>query len=160
MLQISPGEVREPKCSNRSKCSRPGLWGFAMTPTGKDHGPEGAAAPPPGTVADAAPGVRRRLPNRRECEIIAFEHGGIRFQAGVGRFATGELAEIFLTVPGKVGSQADVNARDAAIAASLLLQHGCPVRSLRRALTRNGDGSAGSPLAAALDLLAAEDGEQ
>jgi ribonucleoside-diphosphate reductase alpha chain len=47
-----------------------------------------------------------------------------------------------------------VNARDAAVAASLLLQHGCPVDTLRRALTRNSDGSASGPLAHALDLLA------
>jgi hypothetical protein len=47
-----------------------------------------------------------------------------------------------------------VNARDAAVAVSLLLQHGCPVDTLRRALTRDSDGSASGPLARALDLLA------
>jgi len=47
-----------------------------------------------------------------------------------------------------------LNARDAAVAASLLLQHGCPVDTLRRALMRNADGSASGPLAHALDLLA------
>jgi hypothetical protein len=46
-----------------------------------------------------------------------------------------------------------VNARDAAVAVSLLLQHGCPVDTLRQALTRNGDGSGSGPLAHALDLL-------
>jgi ribonucleoside-diphosphate reductase alpha chain len=51
-----------------------------------------------------------------------------------------------------------VNARDAAVAASLLLQHGCPVDTLRRALTRNGDGSASGPLAKALDLLSVQRG--
>ena len=45
-------------------------------------------------------------------------------------------------------------ARDAAVAASLLLQHGCPVETLRRALTRNADSSASGPLARALDLFA------
>jgi hypothetical protein len=38
----------------------------------------------------------------------------------------------------------------------LLLQHGCSVSTLRRALTRNGDGSASGPLAHALDLLAVQ----
>jgi hypothetical protein len=47
-----------------------------------------------------------------------------------------------------------LNARDAAVAASLLLQHGCHLDTLRRALTRNSDGSASGPLAHALDLLA------
>jgi hypothetical protein len=51
-----------------------------------------------------------------------------------------------------------VNARDAAVAASLLLQHGCDVDTLRKALTRNGDGSASGPLAHALDLLSIEEG--
>jgi ribonucleoside-diphosphate reductase alpha chain len=96
--------------------------------------------------------TRRRLPNRREHELIEFEHAGIRYTAGVGRFADGGLAEIFL-VTAKHGSALDVIARDAAVAASLLLQHGCPVGTLLRALTRNSDGSASGPLAHALDLL-------
>jgi hypothetical protein len=73
--------------------------------------------------------------------------------AGVGRFEDGSLAEIFLNTC-KHGTAVDVNARDAAVAASLLLQHGCHVDTLRKALTRNSDGSASGPLAHALDLLA------
>jgi hypothetical protein len=97
---------------------------------------------------------RDRLPNRRGHELLDFEHGGIRYTAGVGRFEDGRLAEIFLNTR-KHGTGLDTNARDAAVAASLLLQHGCPLETLRRALTRNGDGSASGPLARALDLLAA-----
>ena len=99
--------------------------------------------------------TRLRLPNRRGHELLDFEHGGIRYTAGIGRFADGGLAEIFLATT-KHGSALDVIARDAAVAASLLLQHGCPVGTLLRALTRNGDGSASGPLAHALDLLWAE----
>jgi hypothetical protein len=54
----------------------------------------------------------------------------------------------------KHGNTAEVNARDSAVAASLLPQHGCHVDTLRKALTRNSDGSASGPLALALDLLA------
>ena len=97
--------------------------------------------------------TRQRLSNRREHELIDFEHGGIRYTAGVGRFEDGTLAEIFLTT-GKHGTAVDVSARDAAVAASLLLQHGCSVDTLRQALTRNSDGSASGPLARALDLIA------
>ena len=97
--------------------------------------------------------TRQRLPNRRGHELLTFEHQGIRYTAGIGRFADGGLAEIFLTTA-KHGTAVDVNARDAAVAASLLLQHGCPLEVLRRALTRNADGSASGPLACALDLLA------
>jgi ribonucleoside-diphosphate reductase alpha chain len=96
---------------------------------------------------------RQRLPNRREHELLNFEHGGISYTAGVGRFENGELAEIFLSTR-KHGTAIDVNARDASVAASLLLQHGCQVDTLRCALTRNGDGLASGPLAHALDLLA------
>jgi ribonucleoside-diphosphate reductase alpha chain len=94
-----------------------------------------------------------RLPNRRGHELVDFEHGGIRYTAGIGRFEDGELAEIFLNTA-KHGTAIDTNARDAAVAASLLLQHGCLVETLSRALTRNADGSASGPLAHALDLLA------
>ena len=97
--------------------------------------------------------TRLRLPDRRAHELLDFEHGGVRYTAGVGRFNDGGLAEIFLSTA-KHGPAVDVTARDAAVAASLLLQHGCPVDTLRRALTRNSDGSASGPLARALDLLA------
>jgi hypothetical protein len=96
---------------------------------------------------------RTRLPNRRGHELLDFEHAGIQYTAGIGRFEDGRLAEIFLNTA-KHGTAVDVNARDAAVAASLLLQYGCPMDTLRRALTRNGDGSASGPLAHAVDLLA------
>jgi ribonucleoside-diphosphate reductase alpha chain len=105
------------------------------------------------TETEIKMGTRRRLPNRRGHELLDFEHGGIRYSAGVGRFEDGRLAEIFLNTV-KRGTAADVNARDAAVAASLLLQHGCSVDTLRQALTRNGDGSGSGPLAHALDLWA------
>jgi hypothetical protein len=95
---------------------------------------------------------RKRLPNRRGHELLDFEHGGLRYTAGIGRFEDGRLAEIFLNTR-KHGTGLDTSARDASIAASLLLQHGCPLETLRRALTRNADGSASGPLARALDLL-------
>ena len=97
--------------------------------------------------------TRQRLPNRRGHELLTFEHVGIRYTVGVGRFEDGTLAEIFLNTA-KHGTALDVIARDAAVAASLLLQHGCSVDTLRQALTRNSDGSASGPLARALDLIA------
>jgi hypothetical protein len=97
--------------------------------------------------------TRERLPNRRGHELLSFEHAGIYYAAGFGRFENGDLAEVFLNTC-KHGTAVDVNARDAAIAASLLLQYGCHVDTLRKALTRNSDGSASGPLARALDLVA------
>jgi hypothetical protein len=96
--------------------------------------------------------ARRRLANRRAHELVDFEHGGFRFTAGIGRFENGGLAEIFLNCT-KGGTPVDVNARDAAIVASLALQHGATPDELSHALSRNGNGSAGGPLAAALDLI-------
>jgi hypothetical protein len=40
--------------------------------------------------------------------------------------------------------------------ASICLQHGASTETIRHALTRNSDGSAGGPLGAILDLLARE----
>ena len=92
------------------------------------------------------------LPNRRGHELLDFEHAGIQYTVGIGRFDDGSVAEVFLNTS-KHGTAVDVNARDAAVAASLVLQHGCPADTLRKALTRNSDGSASGPLARALDLL-------
>jgi ribonucleoside-diphosphate reductase alpha chain len=96
--------------------------------------------------------TRTRLPNRRPHELIDFEHAGFRFTVGVGRFNDGTLAELFLSCS-KAGTPVDVAARDSAIVASLALQHGATAEELRHALTRNGDGGAGGPLSAALDLI-------
>jgi hypothetical protein len=49
-------------------------------------------------------------------------------------------------------------ARDSAVVASLVLQHGVPPQTIRHALTRSGDGSASSALGTLLDLLASENG--
>ena len=45
---------------------------------------------------------------------------------------------------------------DAAILTSICLQHGASAETIRHALTRNSDGSAGGPLGVVLELLANE----
>jgi ribonucleoside-diphosphate reductase alpha chain len=96
---------------------------------------------------------RERLPNRRGHEIVEFQHGGFAYLGGVGRFPDGRLAELFLNAA-KVGTSIESQARDAAITASLFFQNGGSPETLRRALTRNSDGSAAGPLGKLLDLLA------
>jgi hypothetical protein len=96
--------------------------------------------------------ARRRLAERRRSESFTFEAGGLRYHATVSWFDTGEIGEIFLSNT-KPSSQSDVNARDAAVAASLAFQYGCPLEVLRRALLRDSQGKASSPLGAALDLI-------
>jgi ribonucleoside-diphosphate reductase alpha chain len=96
--------------------------------------------------------ARARLPDRRDAEAIAFEHDGRRWTATFGRFPDGRLAEVFLDAP-KESPLAEA-ARESALLASLALQHGCPLLTLRHAL----DGRDAGPLAAALTLI--NDGER
>jgi hypothetical protein len=97
-----------------------------------------------------------RLPGRREHEVLEFEYVGLLCRGGVGRYPDQRVAEIFQNIA-KDGSAADVNARDSAIAASLAFQHGCDVVVLRRALTRNPDGSAAETLGRLIDILLSEE---
>jgi hypothetical protein len=90
---------------------------------------------------------RERLADRRNHWLYRFQSGGQHFTGGIGRFADGRVAEIFIN-GSKVGSAAESNAQDAAIVASLALQHGCPIDTIRHALARAG-GSCG-PLATLL----------
>jgi len=98
--------------------------------------------------------VRRRLHNRRICEHFDYECAGVRYTASMGRFPDGSLGEVFI-VSGKAGSAADTAARDAAIAASIALQHGADPENLRGALCRDSHGTANGPLGAALDIIIA-----
>lgn len=79
--------------------------------------------------------------------------GGRRFTAGFGLFDDGRLAEIFIS-DSKSGSQADCNARDASVVASIALQYGVPLDVLRKALMRDAQGNGSGPLAVALDIIA------
>jgi hypothetical protein len=103
--------------------------------------------------------VRRRLPNRRASLNFNVRIGGLKFNCTASEFHGGGIGELFLDCT-KAGSQVGAMASDAAIAASLALQYGCGLETLRKALCRDGQGRASSPLAAALDLLAEEGGRR
>lgn len=98
---------------------------------------------------------RKRLPNRRQSETFGFEHMGLKYTATASWFADGRLGEVFIT-NGKSDSQADANARDAAIIASIALQHGAPLDVIRKALLRDGRGQPSTPVGMALDMLGAD----
>jgi ribonucleoside-diphosphate reductase alpha chain len=102
--------------------------------------------------------ARRRLPNRLSQESIDFEHEGRRYTAGISRFEDGRLAEIFMNVSGRAGGMVKVLARDTAAAVSLCLQFGCDVETLRRALMRDSQGRASSPVGVLLDQVASGSG--
>jgi len=96
---------------------------------------------------------REVLPKRRESETISFEHAGFDYIATLGFHPDGRIGEVFLD-SGKAGTSLSIATRDAAIAASLALQHGCPVETLRGAFLRNPDGSGAGVLATLFDLIA------
>ena len=90
---------------------------------------------------------RERLPDRRVSDLVDFEHGGRKWTATFGRFADGRIAEVFLDAP-KESPLVEL-AQDGALAASLALQSGCPLETLRHALS----GREAGPLRIALALI-------
>jgi hypothetical protein len=76
---------------------------------------------------------RHRLPNRRGCEIFSFRHEDHTYTATIARFPDGRVAEIFLET-GKIGSAVQAHAQDAAVLASIALQYGVPVETIRDAI--------------------------
>lgn len=96
--------------------------------------------------------ARERPPNRRQCESFDFRHAGLDFTLCAGFYPAGRLAEIFLSSH-KPGSPIEAIARDAAVTASIALQFGADIGTLRAALTKDHDGGPATLLGAALDTL-------
>jgi len=96
--------------------------------------------------------MRTRLPDRRPAMSFDLTVAGLQFTATVGS-VNERVMEVFLQNH-KPGSAADFFARDAAIAASLALQFGCPLEVLRRAVLRDPRGAPSTPLGAAIDVIA------
>ena len=85
---------------------------------------------------------RERLANRRGSLTFDVESLGLYFTVTTSRFSDGRLAEVFIRNH-KSDSAAGIMASDAAIAASLAFQFGCPVeccaarcRAMRKARRR------------------------
>ena len=98
--------------------------------------------------------ARQHLPNRRASTTFDFECGPHRYTATVSCFpGTDKIAEIFLS-NGRAGSDIDAAAKDSAVVASIALQHGVPVDTIRKALLQDSHGVASSPLGIALDVVA------
>jgi hypothetical protein len=90
---------------------------------------------------------RERLPDRRGAELFDFAHGGRRWAAAIGRFADGRVAEIFIDATEE--TPLVELAQESSIVASLALQLGCPLETLRHALA----GRSVGPLGEALGLI-------
>ena len=74
------------------------------------------------------------------------------YTATIGCFPDGKLAKIFLS-GSNLSTDGDAIARDAGVVASIALQFGAEVETLRGALLRDSRGAAASPLGAALDRI-------
>jgi ribonucleoside-diphosphate reductase alpha chain len=98
--------------------------------------------------------ARERLPDRRDCESIAFESMNMKFTASIGRYPDGRLAELFID-NGKTSS-IGVLARDLATTFSIAVQFGADVETIRRSLARDSTGRALGPLGEILDLVLTE----
>lgn len=97
--------------------------------------------------------TRELLPNRREIETFRFEHKGIKHFASFSRFPDGRIAEVFLDA-GKIGSDAQSYARDAAVVLSIALQFGADIQTMKNSVTRNDDSTPAGPIGVLLDMLA------
>jgi hypothetical protein len=102
--------------------------------------------------------ARCRLPNRRASETFEFECNALCYRATISRFPNGDLAEIFIG-NAKAGSHSDSAAKDSAVVASIALQFGVPLDVIRKALLRDSQGRASSPLGVVLDQIAKESGQ-
>ena len=89
---------------------------------------------------------REGLPDRRAADVVTFQHGGRTWTATFGQFPDGRVAEVFID-SGKDSPIVDL-AKESAILASLALQFGAPLETLRHALAGRDEG----PIAAALAL--------
>ena len=98
--------------------------------------------------------MRRVLPRRRAAETFNLRFWNQSFSVTIGFYPDGTPGEVFID-GGKTGQDAQSTARDAAVVLSLALQHGAPVETIRRAVTRGASGEAASILGAIVDALPA-----
>ena len=98
---------------------------------------------------------RQHVANRRASTTFDFRCGNLRYTCSYSRFASGGIAELFLSNH-QSNSHADTAARDSAITFSIAVQYGADSEIIRRALCRDSHGRASRPLAAALDLMMGE----
>lgn len=96
--------------------------------------------------------MRNRLPDRRHGWAVTYRVGKLQYRANLSIDEEGVFKEVFLTT-GKTGSEAFILARDLGIITSLLLQHGCAIETIAKALTRSPDGTGDGPLGILLDKI-------
>ena len=88
--------------------------------------------------------TRERISARRDCVSFNCRHAQRIYHVSAGHFPDGRLAEIFIDAD-KIGSDVQQHVANAAILASIALQHGVAVETVIHAVK-------GSALAVALEL--------
>lgn len=117
------------------------------------------ASPRTGSARPGPSNARETLPARRYAETLDFRHDGHRFTATIGFYPDGRPGEVFL-MAGKSETALESMCRDLGVVASIALQHGAPIGTIARALTRLSDGRPAGPLGVLLEeLTRGEDGE-
>lgn len=105
------------------------------------------------TAADEKRNARRRLRNRRQIETITFTHDNLTYHGSIGLYEDEETpGEVWLEA-GKVGSAVQQTARSGAIAASMALQYGCPLKELQSSLPKLPNGKPADALGTFLSLV-------
>ena len=99
--------------------------------------------------------TRDKLKDRRNGVNLDLVFRRGRYVVGFGFSESLQVNEIFIS-SSRPGSDAEATARDAAILASLSLQHGVDFDALRASLTRDHEGGAASAIGAAMDVIARE----
>jgi hypothetical protein len=97
---------------------------------------------------------RRALPMRRRSETFEIEFGGLNksHTVTVGYYDDDMHGEVFIN-GGKSGEVVEAIARDSAVLLSLALQYGVPLDTVKRAITRDGQGAPASIVGAVVDQL-------
>jgi hypothetical protein len=83
---------------------------------------------------------RNLLPNRRYAETFDINCLGSMYIVQVGYYPDGGVGEVFINSR-RVGSQADINARDAAVLLSLAIQNGIQPADLLDSLMHDAEGN-------------------
>lgn len=100
--------------------------------------------------------TRDRMPARRNAVTLEVVHGRHLYDVTAGYYGDGRVGEVFVTPRLKIksGDLLEAVSRDGAILVSIALQFGCPLETIRAALTRDETGAAASPIGEVCDALA------
>jgi hypothetical protein len=102
---------------------------------------------------------RESLPNRRVTVTREIQwppdRGMTMIQVSIGFYEDGRPSEVFVTGC-KSGTDVQAVARDASIILSLALQHGVPIATIRKTITRDHGDRAASLIGAVVDMIAEE----